>query len=411
ERSQRLPFCAHARERLDADRQRHLDDQSRRRLPEAGPLQGGGHGPALRLHGEREHDQRGRSGLAQPHGQQVHAAAQRRRRRGDPRPEQRCAQGAQRGEEPADRRAREAERRGHDDRVGRCRRRRSDVAGAECAGRQAGEGQSLDRRRRPPLVPAAHRRPAQRSGAGEHRPHHRPLAVQREAGHPATAAMKPTIRRAARGGPGDGAAPRAAPDGPSGGGRTRTVSTRASPAWLLGLIGAGVFFGTLDQTVVVTVLADILKDLHLPINRDLGKAPWIVTGYLLGYTIAMPIVGRLADVIGRVRVFAACLLIFCAGSVLTAIAPNFWFLVGARAFQAIGGGGLLPVGLAIAADVTRERRALALGALAAANNGSTFIGPGWGAAIAGLWSWRALFWLNLPLVLPMLIAAPLLARD
>lgn len=228
--------------------------------------------------------------------------------------------------------------------------------------------------------------------------------------------MKPTIRRAAKEAAGGSAAPAplassARREGLAGDGRTRTASTRSSPAWLLGLIGAGVFFGTLDQTVVVTVLADILRDLHLPINRDLGKAPWIVTGYLLGYTVAMPIVGRVADVFGRVRVFVACLLIFCAGSVLTAVAPNFWFLVGARAFQAIGGGGLLPVGLAIAADVTRARRALALGALAAANNGSTFIGPVWGAAIAGVWSWRALFWLNLPLVLPMIVAAPLLARD
>ncbi|HLZ70403.1 MAG TPA: MFS transporter [Dehalococcoidia bacterium] len=205
--------------------------------------------------------------------------------------------------------------------------------------------------------------------------------------------------------------PRGAGAPPAGFRRALTESRRRSPAWLLLLVGAGIFFGTLDQTVVVTVLADILKDLRLPINRDLGKAPWVVTGYLLGYTIAMPIVGRVADVFGRVRVFAACLLIFCAGSVLTAIAPNFWFLVGARAFQAIGGGGLLPVGLAIAADVTRARRALALGALAAANNGSTFIGPVWGAAIAGVWGWRALFWLNLPLVLPMLAAAPLLARD
>ncbi|HEY7294106.1 MAG TPA: MFS transporter [Dehalococcoidia bacterium] len=191
----------------------------------------------------------------------------------------------------------------------------------------------------------------------------------------------------------------------------RTVSTLASPGWLLGLIGAGIFFGTLDQTVVVTVLADILKDLHLPINRDLGQAPWIVTGYLLGYTVAMPVVGRVADVFGRVHVFVACLVIFAAGSVLVALAPSLWFLVIVRGVQAIGGGGLLPVGLAIAADVTRARRALALGTLAAANNGSTFIGPIWGAAIAGALNWRAIFWLNVPLVLPMIVAAPLLARD
>ena len=76
----------------------------------------------------------------------------------------------------------------------------------------------------------------------------------------------------------------------------QTTSRLPSPRWLLLLIGAGIFFGTLDQTVVVTVLPKILIDLKLNVNRDIGQAPWIVTGYLLGYTVAMPVVGRLATV-------------------------------------------------------------------------------------------------------------------
>ncbi len=233
--------------------------------------------------------------------------------------------------------------------------------------------------------------------------------------------MKPTPRRLPRGirvrtAPPADLAPAAAQAAaqsfaPASGRQARTESRRRAPGWLLLLVGAGIFFGTLDQTVVVTVLPDILRDIKLSIIRDLGQAPWIVTGYLLGYTVAMPVVGRLADVFGRVRVFVLCLAIFAVGSVLVAVSPSLPALVLARCFQAVGGGGLLPVGLAIAADVTGRRRALALGSLAAANNGSTFIGPVWGAAIAGVWNWRAIFWLNVPLVLPMMLAAPLLARD
>lgn len=198
---------------------------------------------------------------------------------------------------------------------------------------------------------------------------------------------------------------------PAAGRGMQTVSRRPAATLLLLVVGAGVFFGTLDQTVVVTVLSDVIKDIRLPINTKFGEASWIVNGYLLGYTVAMPVVGQIADVYGRVRTFVAALAIFVLGSVVVALSPNLPVLVGARAFQAIGGGGLLPVALAIAADATRSRRTLALGALAAANNGSTFLGPIWGAAIAGAWNWRAIFWLNVPLLLPFMVALPMLARD
>ncbi len=194
-------------------------------------------------------------------------------------------------------------------------------------------------------------------------------------------------------------------------GEMRTRSLRPSPTLLLLLVGAGVFFGTLDQTVVVTVLADILKDIQLSVTSKLGEASWIVTGYLLGYTVAMPLVGRIADVYGRVRTFVTALGVFLAGSVVVALAPNLPILVAARAVQAIGGGGLLPIALAIAADVTTKRRTIVLGALAAANNGSTFLGPVWGAAVGGVWNWRTIFWLNVPIVVPFMVLLPLLARD
>jgi MFS family permease len=193
--------------------------------------------------------------------------------------------------------------------------------------------------------------------------------------------------------------------------RSHRAPRRGSAALLFAAVAAGIFIGTLDQTVVVTVLPDVIKDIRLPIAR-FGQSSWIVNGYLLGYTVAMPLVGRLADVFGRVRVFLLSLLIFAIGSVLVAVSPNLPSLVAARAFQAIGGGGLLPVGLAIAADaVSPSRRALALGTLAAANNASTFLGPIWGVAIASVWDWRAIFWLNLPLILPIAVAIPLLTRD
>jgi MFS family permease len=189
------------------------------------------------------------------------------------------------------------------------------------------------------------------------------------------------------------------------------LSRLGSARWLLLLIGLGVFFGTLDQTVVVTVLADILASIHLPLNRDFSQASWIINGYLIAFTIAMPLMGRVADVYGRARVFTLCLLIFVAGSICVALAPNLQLLVAARCFQAVGGGGLMPVGFAMGAEVAGKRRAPVLGAFAACNNGSTFLGPIWGAAVASVWDWRGIFWLNVALVVPLAVAVPLLARN
>jgi MFS family permease len=171
---------------------------------------------------------------------------------------------------------------------------------------------------------------------------------------------------------------------------------------LVALLGAGVFVGTLDQTVVVTILPQIIDGIQLPVSQ-FGEATWIVNGYLLGYTVALPVVGRLGDVHGRLRLYVLCLAILVVGSVAVASAPNLGFLVAARAFQAIGGGGVLPLALAISADLLEgERRNLAAGCLAATNNASSLLGPLWGAALVGVVGWRGVFWSNLPLILPVL---------
>ena len=184
----------------------------------------------------------------------------------------------------------------------------------------------------------------------------------------------------------------------------------ASPWLLVAVLGLGIFIAGFDQTFVVTILPDILDGIQLPVDR-FGDAAWIVSGYLLGYTVALPVMGRIADVYGHVRVYILALLLFMLGSVLVAVSPNLTWLVLARTFQAVGGGAVVPIGLAIAADVVSgTRRPLALSVLSALDDTSSLLGPLWGAALVGALGWRGLFWLNLPLAIPMLIAVPALAR-
>ncbi|MGD9894100.1 MAG: MFS transporter [Dehalococcoidia bacterium] len=185
---------------------------------------------------------------------------------------------------------------------------------------------------------------------------------------------------------------------------------RSSPWALVIALGVGVFIGGFDQTFIVPVLATILDDLRIPIN-EFGKASWIINGYLLGYTVAMPLMGRIADVYGHLRVFVIGLLIFMGGSVLVAVAPNLTTLSIARALTALGGGALVPVALAIAAErLPSRQRPMGLSAISVLDDASSLVGPLWGTLV-GVWvGWRGLFWMNIALALPVLVAVVWMAR-
>ncbi|HYI16511.1 MAG TPA: MFS transporter, partial [Thermomicrobiales bacterium] len=159
-----------------------------------------------------------------------------------------------------------------------------------------------------------------------------------------------------------------------------------------------VFLAALDLTVVAPILPSVLDDLQInPVDAD--KYSWIVLSYLVAYTVTVPITGRISDFAGRIPVFTAAMVLFLAGSVLVAISQSLSLMIVGRTLQGLGGGAMLPVSMALVADVVpRHRRAAALGMVAAVDTFGWVLGPVWGAAIYGMFdSWRAIFWLNLPL--------------
>ena len=170
----------------------------------------------------------------------------------------------------------------------------------------------------------------------------------------------------------------------------------SSQTVILTVLCLGVFSTALDQTVVVAALPQVMVDLKLPFT-DLDKASWIITAYLISYTVSMPLAGRLSDVHGRVRMFQWALVVFAVGSAAVALAPNFAWMVPARILQAAGGGATVPISLAMAVAVARPgRRGIAIGIVAAAAEAGSVVGPLYGGAIIDWIGWRWIFWLDVP---------------
>jgi MFS family permease len=179
---------------------------------------------------------------------------------------------------------------------------------------------------------------------------------------------------------------------------------------LLGLAAVAVAFAAADTYVVVLALPDMMGSVGLSIDQLQRAAP-IVSGFLLGYVAMLPLIGRIADLRGRTPVLVAALVVFAFGSLVTAAAYDLPSLVVGRFLQGVGGGGLVPVTLALVADLyPAERRGVPLGVVGAVQELGSVIGPLYGAVVLSFGSWRDIFWINLAAGLVLAAAIATLGR-
>ena len=196
-----------------------------------------------------------------------------------------------------------------------------------------------------------------------------------------------------------------------------------NPWVVMAFIAIPVFVGSLDLTVVSAFLPELLTELNIPFDTGLDNASWIVTGYLLAYTVSLTFMGRLSDLIGRRGIYIACLMTFIAGSVIVAVAHqaptdmlyafyrrmgerpdpamvNLQVIIFGRVVQALGAGALVPVSLALVGDLfPSAQRARPLGLIGAIDTLGWVLGHLYGGIFVQVMPWQGLFWMNVPLTL------------
>ncbi len=198
-----------------------------------------------------------------------------------------------------------------------------------------------------------------------------------------------------------------------------------NPRLVLALVCLPVFIGALDLTIISAVLPAVISDLKLPIQK-LDDATWVINGYFIAYAIGMTFMGRVSDLWGRRLVYLICLAVFFVGSWFAAQSGGwparvaYWIahffvkgrpdeslmalyaLIFSRVVQAFGAGAMVPVSMALVADLfPPERRALPLGIVGAVDTSGWVLGHFYGGIMVQYFSWPYLFWFNLPIIVIM----------
>ena len=162
---------------------------------------------------------------------------------------------------------------------------------------------------------------------------------------------------------------------------------------IFGALMLGMFLAALDQTIVSTALPTIVGDLG-----GLDHLSWVVTSYLLATTASTPLYGKLGDMYGRKPVFLAAILIFLAGSLLSGLSQSMAQLIGFRALQGLGAGGLMVGAQAIIAEIVPPRdRGRYMGLIGSVFAVASVAGPLLGGFFVEALSWRWVFYVNMPI--------------
>lgn len=160
------------------------------------------------------------------------------------------------------------------------------------------------------------------------------------------------------------------------------------------------FFSSMAQTVVSTALPNIISDLH-----GISLYAWVFTAFILASAIVIPVYGKLSDVFGRKPLFVVAILLYIAGNIIAGFARSMEVLVAARALSGLGAGGLQSLSQITIGDIfTPHERGRWMGVIMSVYGLASIIGPTLGGWLTDSFSWRWVFWINIPFAVIPLIA-------
>src|SRR6185295_2105222 len=179
--------------------------------------------------------------------------------------------------------------------------------------------------------------------------------------------------------------------------------------WLVAvLVAMAAFMEVLDTSIANVALPHIAGNL----GDSNDESTWILTSYLVYNAIVLPITGWFAGIFGRKRFFMICLAIFTLSSLLCGAAPSLGTIILFRVLQGAGGGGLQPMAQAILADTfPPEKRGLAFALFGITTVMAPTIGPTLGGWITDNYSWRWIFFINLPVGIVSLLLTSRMVSD
>ncbi len=183
------------------------------------------------------------------------------------------------------------------------------------------------------------------------------------------------------------------------------LSHRQIQVVFIGLM-LGMLLAALDQTIVSTALPTIVGELG-----DQNKLAWVITSYLLASTVSTPLWGKISDLYGRKHLFQAAIVVFMVGSMLIGLSQNMSMLIGFRAVQGLGAGGLMALAQAIIADIVAPReRGRYQGYIGSVFAFSSVVGPVLGGFFVDNLSWRWAFYINVPVGIVALVVTSAVLR-
>ncbi len=163
--------------------------------------------------------------------------------------------------------------------------------------------------------------------------------------------------------------------------------------WILAAVSLVLFLGSLDGSIVNIALPTLTEEF----DTSFTAVQWVIIAYLLGITVLMVHMGRIADVVGKKRVFAPGIAIFLLGTVASGLAPSINILILCRFFESIGAAMMLSVGIAIITETwPRSRLGMAIGIASGFLSIGIVLGPAVGGFLIERFGWRSIFFVNVP---------------